>query len=168
MTQKPIYRLPVYGTICLVSQICSHFCTKKRRVLAKPVKISVFVQAFWTFNGQATRTAQQFLPACCISALQILMANALIKSTAVCSKSYREGVPASHPRGRDGSAIQATRDCYPPPSLLLFLIFQEFTHSSPRFSLTAWLYGRCHSNLVGLSSFPPWQRAARLPAPTSC
>lgn len=74
--------------------------------------------------------------------------------------------PASYPGGRYGSTTQVTRDCYLPHSPLLFLILQEFTHSSLR--LTACLPGDCHHNLVGLSSSPPWQRSVRLRASTSC
>lgn len=30
MTQKPIYTLPIYGAIYMVSQVCSHFSTQKK------------------------------------------------------------------------------------------------------------------------------------------
>lgn len=55
------------------------FLPRKKSVLIKTVKISIFLQVFWTFNDQARTAAQQFLPACRVSALQILMTNALLK-----------------------------------------------------------------------------------------
>jgi len=67
------------GLLVWFSKYVHLFFYPEKSVLAKTVKMSVFVQDFWTFTSQVRTTAEWLQPVCCFSALYILMAKALLK-----------------------------------------------------------------------------------------